>query len=153
MASSEVRNYTVLYKQLVLALRLEGGFMKPLRSGELTPIAERFYAGGSNSVRGWARYDLGPKSEDNHPLGGNSMIQTSVELRYPIWNILSGVVFCDAGNVWTGTYDHNLSQLEYAGGMGLRIKTPLGPVRFDIAKPISQSNKKIQFYLNIGEAF
>ena len=99
MLSSEARKYTTLYKQLVLATRLEGGFMKALRSAELTPIADRFYAGGSNSVRGWARFDLGPKSEDNLPLGGNSLLETSIELRYPIWNIISGVVFCDAGNV------------------------------------------------------
>ena len=151
--SSEVRKYTTLYKQLVLAARVQGGFMKPLRSGEVTPIADRFYAGGSNSVRGWSRFNLGPKSADNLPLGGNSLLVSSVELRYPIWNILSGVVFCDAGNVWTGTYDHNLTQFKYSGGGGLRISTPLGPIRVDVSTPFSESNKKIQFYLNIGEAF
>ncbi|MFA7056962.1 MAG: BamA/TamA family outer membrane protein [Candidatus Cloacimonadales bacterium] len=151
--SSEVRKYTTLYKQLVLAARVQGGFMKPLRSGEVTPIADRYYAGGSNSVRGWSRFNLGPKSADNLPLGGNSLLVSSVELRYPIWNILSGVVFCDAGNVWTGTYDHNLTQFKYSGGGGLRVSTPLGPIRVDVSTPFSESNKKIQFYLNIGEAF
>jgi outer membrane protein insertion porin family len=86
-------------------------------------------------------------------MGGNSLLEGSVELRYPIWKILSGVVFCDAGNVWEGTYDHNLRQLEYAGGGGLRVKTPLGPVRFDVAVPLTQSSKKLQYYLSIGEAF
>jgi outer membrane protein insertion porin family len=153
MTSSEVRKYTTIYKQFVLATRLQGGFMKSMRSIEVTPIADRFYAGGSNSVRGWARFDLGPKSADDLPMGGNSLLEGSVELRYPIWKILSGVVFCDAGNVWEGTYDHNLRQLEYAGGGGLRVKTPLGPVRFDVAVPLTQSSKKLQYYLSIGEAF
>lgn len=153
MTTSEIRKYTSIYEQLVLASRIKGGFMKSLRADEVTPIADRFYSGGSTSVRGWAYSDLGPKSEDDLSLGGNSTIEASVEIRYPIWNIVSGVVFCDAGNVWEGTYSHNLSELEYAGGAGLRIATPLGPVRFDIARPISQSNKKLQYYLNIGEAF
>ncbi len=153
MTSSEVRKYTNIYQELVLATRVQYGFMKSLRAGELTPIADRFYAGGSNSVRGWARFDLGPKSDDDLSLGGNSILESSVEFRYPIWNIISGVIFCDAGNVWTGTYDHNLSQLEYASGTGLRIKTPLGPIRFDVAFPLSKSYKEFQFYLNIGEAF
>jgi outer membrane protein insertion porin family len=153
MLTSEVRKYTLLYKELVLASRLEGGFMKSLRANEVTPIADRFNAGGSTSIRGWARYDLGPKSEDNLSLGGNSIIESSVELRYPIWNIVSGVVFCDAGNVWSATYDHAINDLEYAGGGGLRIKTPIGPIRFDIAFPLSESAKDLQYYLNIGEAF
>lgn len=151
--SSEIRKYTTIYKQLVLATRVQGGFMKPLKSGEVTPIADRFYAGGSNSVRGWSRFNLGPKSADNLPLGGNSLLISSVELRYPIWNIISGVVFCDAGNVWTETYDHDLKELKYSGGGGLRISTPLGPIRVDVSTPFPQSGKKIQFYLNIGEAF
>lgn len=153
MTSADLRKYTLLYQQVTLATRLQAGLMKSLRSSEVTPIADRFYSGGSTSVRGWSRYDLGPKSQDNLPMGGNSMIETSLELRYPIWNIISGVVFCDAGNVWSGTYDHDLKDLEYSGGLGLRVKTPLGPIRFDVARPLSQSSEKIQFYVNIGEAF
>lgn len=153
MTSSEVRNYLTVYKEIVLASRVKGGFMKSLRADEVTPIADRFNSGGSNSIRGWARYDLGPKSDDNLSLGGNSLLETSLEIRYPIWSRLSGVVFCDAGNVWEGSYDHNLTDLEYAAGGGLRVRTPLGPVRFDIAFPLSEPDKKFQFYLNIGEAF
>ncbi len=153
LTSSEIRKYTLLYKDLILATRLEGGFMKSLRAAEVTPIADRFNAGGSTSIRGWARYDLGPKSEDNLSLGGNSLLESSIELRYPIWNIVSGVFFCDAGNIWSGTYDHAINDLEYAGGGGLRVKTPIGPIRFDIAFPLSESSKGWQYYLNIGEAF
>ena len=153
MTSADVRKYTRLFQQVTLATRLKGGFMKSTRAGEVTPIADRFYAGGSSSVRGWSRFDLGPKSEDDLPMGGNSLLEGSLELRYPIWDIISGTVFCDAGNVWTGTYDHDLKEIEYAGGLGLRVKTPLGPIRFDVAKPLSQSFRNIQFYLNIGEAF
>ena len=138
---------------LILASRLQIGSMQSIKSGESTPIADRFYAGGSNSVRGWERSDLGPKSDDNLPMGGNSLAEASIELRYPIWNILSGAIFLDLGNVWSGTYDHDIHQLEYAGGAGLRVKTPLGPLRFDVATPLSIADKEIQFYLNIGESF
>ncbi len=153
MTSAEVRKYTTIYKKFVLASRVQGGFMKSIKSSEVTPIADRFYGGGNKSVRGWDRYDLGPKSSDDLPLGGNSLLEASLELRYPIWKKLSGVVFCDAGNVWEGTYDHNLNDLEYAIGTGLRFKTLLGPIRVDVAVPVSQPIDNIQFYLNIGEAF
>lgn len=153
MTSADIRKYTEIFQQATFASRLKGGFMKSLRSAEDTPIADRFYAGGSSSVRGWSRFDLGPKSSDDLPMGGNSMLIGSLELRYPIWNRISGAIFSDAGNVWSGSYDHDLKEIEYAGGLGLRVETPLGPIRLDVAKSLSQPNKKIQFYLNIGEAF
>ena len=152
-SSAEIRKYSLITQGLILASRLQIGSMQSIKSGESTPIADRFYAGGSNSVRGWERSDLGPKSDDNLPMGGNSLAEASIELRYPIWNILSGAIFLDLGNVWSGTYDHDIHQLEYAGGAGLRVQTPLGPLRFDVAVPLSISDKDVQFYLNIGESF
>ena len=72
--------------------------MKPIWGNEITPIEERFFSGGSMSVRGWQRSLLGPKNAENEPIGGNSLLEGSTELRYPIWNIFSGAVFLDFGN-------------------------------------------------------
>ena len=127
--------------------------MKPIMGDDVTPIEERFFSGGSMSVRGWQRSQLGPKNAKNDPIGGNSLLECSAEMRYPIWKIFSGAAFLDFGNVWNKAFEHNLSELRYAPGLGLRIDTPIGPIRFDVARPIWDDEKQLQFHLSVGQAF
>jgi len=124
--------------------------MEPIRGDRITPLEERFYAGGSNSIRGWAHARISPQSDDGELMGGNSYQENSLELRFPIWNILSGVIFSDFGNVWKEPYYVRLNDLKYAVGTGLRIKTPIGPVRVDGA--VSE-DKDYQFFVSLGQAF
>ena len=150
---SEGRLYQAIAPDLVLALRLKGGAIKGLAEGEYIPIEDRFYAGGTYSVRGWSRSDIGPKSEEGQPLGGKSLVEGSIEFRHPIVGPLSAVAFFDYGNVWEETYDHDLSDLRYAAGGGLRIGTPVGPFRIDIGTPVGEGSKPIQLFISIGQAF
>lgn len=150
---SEICRYTLVSDNLVLATRVECDVMEPTRSDEMTPLAERFYAGGKSSVRGWLRSELGPLNDEGVPLGGNSLLEASLELRYPIYKIVSGVLFMDCGNIWKEAYQHNLNDLHYAVGGGLRIKTPLGAIRIDAAYPIFEEGLPVRFYFSIGEAF
>ncbi|MDO9577884.1 MAG: BamA/TamA family outer membrane protein [Candidatus Cloacimonadales bacterium] len=150
---SEICRYTLLSDNLVLATRVECDVMEPTRSNETTPLAERFYGGGQSSMRGWLRSELGPKNAEGVPSGGNSLLEASFELRYPIYKIVSGVLFLDCGNIWKQAYQHNLNDLRYALGGGLRIKTPLGAFRLDAAYPIFEQNLPVRFYFSIGEAF
>ncbi len=140
-------------KASVLALRLKIGGINALSGDDFIPVEERFYSGGSYSVRGWARQELGPKDDQGNPLGGNSLIELSSEIRYPIFGIVSGVVFIDCGNVWTGEFTYSLDELRYSSGIGLRINTPIGPVRFDAARPVFDVESKIQYHFSIGHAF
>lgn len=151
-AQAEFRTYKKLGASTVLAARARVGAMRPIRGDSFTPIEERFYSGGSYSVRGWARSQLGPRSSEGVPIGGNSMVESSVELRYPLWRLLSGVLFVDAGNVWP-RIGLRLSGLEYALGCGLRFKTAVGPIRLDVAKPVSDKDLPFQFHISIGQAF
>jgi outer membrane protein insertion porin family len=147
----DVRRYQPL-SALVLAIRTKLGGIRTFGSESFVPVEERFYSGGSSSVRGWARSELGPHVA-GLPIGGLSLLEGSVEIRYPVVGLLSGVVFGDFGNVWTESYKYKLSDLHYAAGLGIRLATPIGPIRMDVARPVSDVEKKIQFHVSVGQAF
>ncbi|MBI2816369.1 MAG: BamA/TamA family outer membrane protein [Acidobacteria bacterium] len=108
------------------------------------PIAEHFFSGGSNSHRGFAVNQAGPRDPvTGFPLGGNALLLNSLELRFPIWrNSIGGALFHDAGNVFTRASDISLRQhqksrqdfnyVSHALGFGLRYRTPVGPIRLDL---------------------
>lgn len=155
-------NYTRLWLDLrkyqklgdfTLALRgMIGGIHTPDSAGFI-PVEDRFYSGGSNSVRGWGRSQLGPKRDTGTPLGGKSIIEMSVEVRRRLFWQLDGAVFMDAGNVWEKSYQYKFNDLAYSAGVGLRYKTPIGPVRFDVSMPLWNEKKSLQFFLSVGQAF
>jgi outer membrane protein insertion porin family len=148
----DARRY-ISIDELVLALRFKIGGIDAKSDDDFIPVEERFYSGGGYSVRGWARHELGPKDDRGSPVGGSSLIEISSELRYPILGIVSGVAFIDGGNVWLEEFSYPLSELRYSAGLGIRIKTPIGPVRLDVATPVFDEEDKIQFHFSIGHAF
>jgi len=149
----EGRHYRKLRHTLILATRIKFGSMQPLRQDRFTPIEDRFYAGGSNSVRGWPYAGLGPKSSSNAPLGGNSLLELGSECRFPLIGPFSGVLFLDLGNVWSRVNGQRLDQLQAAAGTGLRYRTPIGPIRLDFGWPLAAGNLPMQVHLSIGQAF
>lgn len=146
----------VRYYQLddgwIIAGRVRSGFINPLRN-ESSPIEDRFLLGGAFSMRGWGRHQISPVNEQGKLTGGNSMLEGNMELRFPIFDIFSGVVFTDIGNVWRKAFAYDFNQLRYDAGSGLRVKTPVGPVRLDIASPLFEREIRPQFYISIGHAF
>lgn len=77
----------------VLALGARGGVAFPYARSERVPVHERFFAGGANSVRGFEEKRLGPKDPGGTPKGGEAVLTTSIELRFPIYKALGGVGF------------------------------------------------------------
>ncbi|WP_321346611.1 BamA/TamA family outer membrane protein [uncultured Draconibacterium sp.] len=138
---------------MVLALRGMIGGIHSSDDDGFIPVEDRFYSGGSNSVRGWSRSQLGPKRESGTPLGGKSILEGNVELRYPLFWRLSGVAFVESGNVWEKAFSYNFNDLAYAAGGGLRVDTPIGPVRFDVGFPLWNEKKSPQFFISVGQAF
>ena len=149
----ELRNYSQLWNPLVIASRLKAGSVYPFPNSGSIPVEERFFAGGSRSVRGWARQQLGPKDESYIPIGGNSIIEASLEPRIALFGSFSMVVFMDAGNVWMSSEGFSLNNLRFAAGGGLRFDTPIGPVGIDLARPVWDEDSRWQFHFNIGHAF
>ena len=149
----EYRKYNRISEWLILAFRIKAGTIFSYDEDEFVPYEDRFYSGGSSSLRGWARAELGPKDSDGQPLGGKSVFESNIEFRYPIYSLLSGVVFLDYGNVWTNELTYNFNELRYSAGWGLRISTPIGPVRIDLAIPVFEGAAKLQYFISVGQAF
>jgi outer membrane protein insertion porin family len=96
---------------------------------------------------------LGPKNEYGDPGGGRSLLEGSAEFRISISKIVVFSLFADAGNVWAGSFNYHLNDLHYAAGTGIKVKTPIGPVGLDFARPIFDSETQWQIHLNIGHSF
>lgn len=157
---TDQRLYHRISRHTVAALRLFVGTMAPIGGSENTPIEERFFAGGTNSVRGWGRQLLGPQRVDSTgsviPVGGNSIIEGNIELRRPLFGQLAGTAFLDYGNVWRDWDGWDPLDLHYAVGAGLRYHTPIGPVRVDFAWKINKQefdDSNYAVHISIGQAF
>lgn len=127
------------------------------------PASERFFAGGDTTVRGFALDRLGAPGTLNangFPTGGNGLLVLNVELRSPAWKGVGGVTFVDAGNVFLRAGDIALGDLRTAAGVGIRYKSPIGPLRIDIgfslnrsALPASASTRRAVLHISLGQAF
>lgn len=112
------------------------------------PPSLRFFAGGDRSIRGYAYREVGPRTPppDNFALGAKHMFTASAEYeRYLDGSNWGGAVFVDTGSAFDDTPD-----LHTGVGIGLRWKSPVGPVRVDIARGLNDPDSSFQVYLNIG---
>lgn len=150
---TEFKTYVGLQKGVVLAVKAKMGGIKRTDGENFIPVEERFFAGGSHSVRGWSRSDLGPKDVDGTPIGGNSLLESSAELRFDLGRELKLAVFADAGNVWEQSFVYKLNNLHYSAGFGLKYKTVIGPAGIDFARPVFDKSNKWQIHFNIGHSF
>jgi outer membrane protein insertion porin family len=148
----DIRTYQQI-SAMVLALRLKLGGIVPLRGNNFIPVEERFYSGGSYSVRGWPLQELGPKDPFGGPIGGESVLEFSSEFRFNIYDPVMGVAFMDCGNVWLESYKWYLNEIRYSLGAGVRIKTPIGPIRLDFARPVFDKENVWQVHFSVGNAF
>jgi outer membrane protein insertion porin family len=114
------------------------------------PVYERFFAGGAYTIRGYEERSLGPvDSSTNDPLGGNSMLIGNIEYTYPLFSFLKVAAFYDMGNVWEKISDIgsnkdangviNSGGFKSGVGLGVRIKTPLGPIMLDYGIPLDKA--------------
>jgi outer membrane translocation and assembly module TamA len=127
------------------------------------PASERFFAGGHTTVRGFTFDLLGqPETIDQSgfPKGGNGLLVLNAELRFPLWRSLGGAAFLDAGNVFARATDLDLGALRGGTGAGLRYRTPIGPLRFDVGVNLSprellpgRREDRVAYHVSIGHAF
>lgn len=161
----------------VLAIRALGGGIFQIHNRQAVPDIERYYSGGLNSVRGWRYQELGPKTivevEENIndgttkssavvPLGGTSHLEGSIELRTRVLDFLGTALFIDGGKVANDFGVLSFAEFKWSAGGGLRLLTPVGPIRFDVGYRISKDSvldnhvnfdSRWQFHLSLGQAF
>lgn len=116
--TAEGRQYLKVGKEQVVALRLTAGYA----DGHM-PDSGRFAVGGADTLRGY---------EDDE-FKGDKMLAATAEYRFPVAKKVQGVVFTDIGKAWEGE-GYKLNDLEASAGVGLRITTPIGPIRLDYAQ-------------------
>jgi outer membrane protein insertion porin family len=156
LADGSVANFQAFGGQLVWANRVEAGWARALGpSVDLLPN-KRFYAGGATSMRGFGRRQLGPVDDDGDPIGGELKFLATTELRFPLFWRLRGAVFLDVGQVWRRRHQVSLAGLSYAVGPGLMLDTPVGPIRADVGRRLSNvhpDEPQLVFHLGIGHPF
>lgn len=120
-------------------------------NGSELPLYERFFPGGlggEGDVRGYALYSLGPQVPQFNQqgvafqvqqVGGSQELLLSGETTFPIWTSLGirGAAFLDAGNAFFLKQSPSFNDLQAAYGLGVRWKSPFGPIAIDIARPIN----------------
>ena len=151
----------VFARQTTVGLLFPFAIPQGLTRTEAVPLPERFFGGGSTSHRGFGDNQAGPRDigvpigpggvptqPTGFPVGGNALLFNNLELRFPLLGAnLRGVLFHDSGNAFSNISNisfrqrqRNLQDFDYmvhAVGIGIRYKTPVGPIRGDIAYSIN----------------
>ena len=119
-----------------------------------SPAFFRFYSGGGGTVRGQDYQSLGV-SQGGTTTGGRSLLALSGEVRAPITEDLQVVAFADWGYVGDESFPDFTGDSHAGAGLGLRYDTGIGPIRLDLAAPVSGNTEASDFYVyvGIGQAF
>ncbi len=166
----DLRGYLPLLGGSVLAAHARYGAIY----GQVPPT-ERLFSGGTNSQRGFSERQLSPRfigiNPETHkmvtapiPYGGAGLIDTSIEARVPLTTVknmpLGTAVFLDGGDVTEAPSGLDPIKLHWAIGVGLRLMTIVGPVRFDVGYRLNRTGptepapgSHYAYHLAIGEAF
>ena len=153
-------SYTRIKEKFIFARQTSFGILPTYGKAAVTspqdpdpiPIAERFFGGGTDTLRAFPQNQAGPRDAiTGFPLGGSALFFNNTELRFPlIGDNIGGVLFEDFGNVFSTPGDISFSfhqphptdptdfnYMVHAAGFGVRYKTPIGPVRLDLAYSIN----------------
>lgn len=170
--SLDLRNYITFFKNITLASRINGGFISGWSNDYdqyETILFEKFYLGGSNTLRAIRplrllnynndKFDndgdglIDEEDEDsNIPTGTEIMTLTNIEVRFPIMWKLGGVLFFDGGNVYLDSKNIRFDSLVWNYGLALTLNLPVGPIRIDYARD-SLNPKIYQIQLGFLYAF
>ncbi|MBD3616980.1 MAG: BamA/TamA family outer membrane protein [Gracilimonas sp.] len=162
----DARKFTPLTDKIVFAKRINFAGIYYAKQDSL-PSDIRIYNGGTNSVRGWNRQELGPKrpildeeGDFSHfvPIGGRATISFNTEFRFQLNQLIKGfgvATFLDGGQVWSNFNDIGTTPIQWGVGGGLRYQSPIGPIRVDIAYKINPTDQDLQIYQgqNYGSAW
>jgi outer membrane protein assembly complex protein YaeT len=116
----------------VIALAGRLGLAAPYGGTPALDIADRFKAGGHTTIRGYPEDRVGPVDAVGNPAGGNGRLLLNAEWRFPVWRWLGGVLFVDSGTVTPEAGDLLRGSFKTGVGGGLRVGTPIGPLRVDV---------------------
>jgi len=162
-------HYFPMPRNSVVEVRGRAGLASTTGGTERIPIYDRFFAGGASTVRGYDERRLGPVDPvSNDPLGGNALLIGNIEYTYPLLDFIKLAAFYDIGNVWEKIADIGSSKeandvahtggLKSALGLGVRLKTPIGPIMLDYGIPLNkepgeENRKSGKFHFSVSHGF
>ncbi len=167
----QATSYLPSRKAGVVAISVRAGVLEPYAEAEdpalepfdAVPSAERFYAGGRTSHRAFSRDELGVPGEtlfvepdgDVVALGGGALALLNLEWRFPIAGDFGGVAFVDGGNVWRQPGDFDADELRWGAGVGLRYRSPIGPLRVEIGWKLDRLpfEDPYELFFSLGNPF
>ncbi len=154
--------YLPHFDRYVFESRFRAGIVDAYGDSSEVPIFERFFGGGSGTIRGFRERRVGPvDSNSNDPIGGEAMFVGTIEEVMTLAKdergraILKGSVFLDVGDVWRRVGEYAES-FEAGTGVGARVNTPIGPIRLDIGFPLTRlrdEKKEPRFHFNLSRSF
>ena len=152
--------YPLVINDVTTVLEISGrtGVVQSYPDTPDVPIFERYFAGGQDSIRGYDERSIGPLDPNTQDaIGGDALVLGSVEYTVPIIEIIKGAVFFDTGNVWDKVRHYGNGGLKSGTGVGLRVKTPIGPIKLDYGIPLdstpTQNSKSGKFYFSVSRGF
>ena len=135
--------YIPVGKKSVFATRIKLGRLWGWDSNFTDYSYEKYYLGGSTSMRGWDVLRF--KKENNKPIGEIIRFMTNIEYRFPIYKMFGFILFVDGGILTDHTVNVSTNIIKWDSGFGVTIQTPIGPARIDYAVQINEpNNRKIQ---------
>jgi outer membrane protein insertion porin family len=123
------------------------------------PLFERFYLGGSNSLRQFKSLQVSPRDNTGTRIGGNSELLGTIEYQIPLFFGIKAALFYDVGQVWgpdiQGGAKIDLSDLRHGVGAGFRWNSPFGPIRVDYGIKLDQRKGESfgEFNFSAGSSF
>ena len=137
-----INKYIQIHKKIVLAGRLKYGMIFGWEGSYNDVQYEKFYLGGSSSLRGWDMLKF-KVDENDMPNGDIIRLMMNWEIRFPLFWILGGELFIDGGYLTDSFLNQSIDQIEWDGGFGITLMTPLVPLRLDFAIPLKKSTGDI----------
>ena len=137
----------------VIAARLKLGSITGASVTDI-PASARFYSGGGGSIRGYDYQGVGPKFSNNTPEGGLGLFESSLEVRQQFTPKWGAVAFADVGSVSLREAP-DFSHTSAGVGVGVRYNLGFGPIRADVAIPLSRhaGDPAFAIYLSVGQSF
>jgi len=146
----------------VLSYRSRQGIGFPFGDSDVIPLSDRYFAGGTTTVRGYKSRDIGPKRPrygfigDDESVGGELRLVNNLEIKYKVNKFFRLYGFVDGGGVWLEPSDFGFGDVKYGAGVGIGFDIPrMGPVRLDYGVPLNgdEDQGSGRFHLQGGFRF
>ncbi|MFA6239430.1 MAG: outer membrane protein assembly factor BamA [Candidatus Hydrogenedentales bacterium] len=147
-------------KKWVLSVRTRQGVGMPYGDSDVIPLADRYFAGGTSTVRGYDSRDIGPKVRqhrfwgDEEAIGGELRLVNNLEMKYKINKMFRVYAFVDAGGVWLEPSEFDMGDMKYSTGIGFGVDVPkMGPIRLDYGFPLNPDEDQGSGRLHLQTGF